>query len=1805
MKLKQSIIRFFFAFACLLYNSMPAVGSGDTYSMDKYTKYPPFISRFVKPNVIVALDISGSMKEPAYQKIVDGLKWKQVLHDDFDKDETYFGYFDSGKRYTYNRANEFFVVDDADGEWSGNFLNWLSMRRIDVSRKVLAGGKVSVKLAPEPFTDLNGNKVWDEGEGYTDENGNGAWDDGVYNRNRTPHAKEDWGANGWDDYYILEGQREPEDYEPKKKYASNNTEQQCTVFADGQEFRISDGSIIEHKQLNQVSTTKINGDIEVGNVTMRWDWNPEWVWVAFENTYTQPRVVVKSLTHRQMKWYEMSNREYSDPRIKWKAGQEWPHTGAEGFYVRLQPWDYYTGFAMVYDGATDDLYTETFTYMVVESANGWIDVTMDDGSVWKFYGENSQQEMESANCGTSAATAKTVTFSPAAANTPIVFTGISSYNDTSSMVTRNAEVSTASVDVILQKQVKNISIGSCTLSSNENIHVIAVVPPGGADTSIAKGEVTFAGKTTTIQAGIQSGVNHEWKTIKYNTDLPFDHAPYFIADMQTMADSDPSNLRVAHYRSIESPSGYYRNNNSNAIEIKVAEESSKYNGVEHTSSENVGWIAFDGGVKRYKIRVGVSTEPQGIVHSVQDTTRLGLAVYNYNHERTGESLYTGNNMKDANTQKGAHGGTLNPCFTDEALPPDQRSNYDICLPTGVHDPVENILTTIELHPIIWGATPIAETLYEIYNYFDQQDGAYSSNGLGYYDDKSTADTYPTGEANDPFFYADRGQKMGCATAFVLSFSDGQPAQDWDNKGWTASPTSHPVIGDDDGDGNSGPGQQLDDLAHWLRKNDLRGDLDGHQEIVSYYVYAALGQAETFNSESAILREAAVNGGFLDLDEDREPDPAHGDINTYITSRETDPGVYDCSDQKNEWDRDGDCNPDGFFFANDGYELVEKLQTAFQSILARVSSGTAVSVVSHSRSGEGAVYQSVFYPDYTDPKGNWVRWAGKVHSLLVDAYGNTREDTNKNKKLDLSSDKFLLFDDNAVFKYTDTNANGILDASEHVEANREAVSREAINYLWSTNDWLNHIPDTAITAQRTYSSAEEKRYIFTFADANQNMVADANEQVDFTCTTTPTNAQLTDPAKFYSYMNLYPPISGNITAAPSYIEGIRANYASNPGPFFDYLRNQTKRLVDYIRGRDQSAYRSSTSPAYTIPAFRPRQIDRDDDDTNETWRLGDIVSSTPTIVGRPSERYDLIYKDATYTAFYSKYRNRRNVLYAGANDGMFHAFNAGFYNRDDLEYETQPDGDYTYAAHELGAELWAYVPYNLLPHLHWLADIDYSHIYYSDLKPKIFDAKIFPDSDKHPHGWGTLLVAGMRFGGGKIAADVDKTDGAIDLNGEDREMNSAYFVLDITDPESPPTLLAEIALPGQGFTTGYPAVVPMRDLDNIDPNKWYLVFGSGPIGDDVKTVLAEASSDQKAKLFVVDLVELASNGELVTWTTGGAKVYGAGAPYYLAELDNKGFISDPISVDYDMDFETDVMYFGTVAVNQANWRGKLRRILTNGSPSPASWTTDNTLIDVGQPIVAAPSVGVDSDYNRWIFFGTGRYFTADDAEDDSQQSYYGVKETYTDLRNDHSDNDGDSLIDEIDEVEWTWTTVNKAHLEDVSDVVVFEGGNPVQGVTDKDGDGDKDYDDLISTIRNKDGWVMDFDTGNERNLGQATLFGEILTFTTFMPDIDPCAYEGESNLYAVDFLTGTAYAESVIGTDANSTVEDPDNPGEQIEEVKKMITIGAGLITTPAIHTGRERGSKVFIQSSTGVIKTFEEENPGITQSRQISWQTEE
>jgi type IV pilus assembly protein PilY1 len=998
--------------------------------------------------------------------------------------------------------------------------------------------------------------------------------------------------------------------------------------------------------------------------------------------------------------------------------------------------------------------------------------------------------------------------------------------------------------------------------------------------------------------------------------------------------------------------------------------------------------------------------------------------------------------------------------------------------------------------------------------------------------------------------------------------------------------------------------------------------------------------------------AAKWGGFMDYDGDGLPD------------------------RQDEWDADGDGDPDTYFYVQNPLYLEQQLDQSFRAILERASAGTAASVISSTRAGEGAVYQAVFYPRYL----NTVSWAGEVHALLVDAYGNMREDTNGNQTLDLSDDYIVQFSTTSsgeVLKYRDTNGDGQLTDTEKSGQTPVSTTMNGLTYLWRSTPWLNGISDTNVVLQRTYASTEQKRYIFTFIDADNDMVADTGEVVDFD------NASSHD-ATIKPYVHLWDPFD-----PPTWKND-------------DTKKNQgTRNQIDYIRGLDR-------------PTLRSRRYIDTATGTTKTYRLGDVVHSTPTAVGRPAENYDLLYRDESYRSFFTKYRNRRTVVYAGGNDGMLHAFNGGFpiYNPSTraFQFATQSQGG-SETQFQLGAEMWAYVPFNLIPHLYWLTRMDYHHVYYCDLKPRVLDARVYdptlPDTDVHPKGWATLLVGGMRFGGGRIRTDADH-DG-VWAAASDKTLKSAYFILDITNPEAAPKLLAEISLPELGYTTGSPAVAVVKDTSSDTPNNWYLVLGTGPNGMRLKYIgipatpsanwkilgrssgalattvswdttnqivtlkdvigtfqhnervyrdannnglydtgetylfttdlnssstvvdLTHGASSQQAGVYMIDLVQLARYGNLKD--QGGntlvlAPPSGPSAP--AQRFDTNAFVSDLVAVDLDLDYKADAVYFGTVSGSPGSWAGKLRRLVLNDPDTgvlpatPSTWVKDSTLINVGKPVTAAPAVAMDPTKQTWIFFGTGRYLNLGDATDTSQQAYYGVKEPWTDSTtsgtagmvdiNLNTDADADPELTEM-----TWGTVATSDLLDVSRVVTFEGGTikcddgsggliDCANISDLNSNGKDDFNDLLLTIRGdatrspalapKAGWYLDFANTRERNIGQAALLGGLLTFTSYIPDSQQCADEGTGDLWALYYETGSAYpSKSVLGFGERSITED----AKVKKELNKTVGLGKGLATSPNIHTGRETGSKAYVQTSTGAIVVIGQDNPGATKSGKSYW----
>lgn len=536
-----------------------------------------------------------------------------------------------------------------------------------------------------------------------------------------------------------------------------------------------------------------------------------------------------------------------------------------------------------------------------------------------------------------------------------------------------------------------------------------------------------------------------------------------------------------------------------------------------------------------------------------------------------------------------------------------------------------------------------------------------------------------------------------------------------------------------------------------------------------------------------------------------------------------------------------------------------------------------------------------------------------------------------------------------------------------------------------------------------------------------------------------------------------------------------------------------------------------------------------DGSLRVWKLGDIVYSTPAVLASPRESYCLIYGDSTYRDFRLQYEDRKTVVFAGANDGMLHAFNGGVYHQGDDSTTTATVERGWYSGSNLGKELWGYIPYNLLPHLKWLADPEYCHVYYVDLEPRLVDARIFSADGTHPSGWGTVLIGGMRFGGGPI----EITD---DFNGstQTRTFRSAYFAIDVTDPDQP-NLLWEFTDPDLAYTTVNPGIV--RVGSRTGAGNWYIMFGSGPTTMD-------GGSTQTGYIYVLDLLSGALMRKVAVSSIDSALI------------GKNAFLASPITIDLGLDYQVDVAYIGVSYRDSGNWKGKILRIETNEDTDPANWQF-STFISLSEPVTAPATAAVDPFDRLWILWGTGRYFSVADQTDTSEQRLYGVWDPMT----------GEVAV---------------SNLTDVTDVYVYEGGN-----VDEDNNGAVDYtfQYYLDTVRagysggSSYGWYVRLSDG-ERYLTKPTIIGGIVLFPTFKPNDDICGFGGDSYLYALYYETGTAYEESVVGLGVRTlTVED-----QSYKEILKKIVVGYGMATSAAIHAGKEEGVVVLIQLGTGAVK---------------------
>lgn len=891
------------------------------------------------------------------------------------------------------------------------------------------------------------------------------------------------------------------------------------------------------------------------------------------------------------------------------------------------------------------------------------------------------------------------------------------------------------------------------------------------------------------------------------------------------------------------------------------------------------------------------------------------------------------------------------------------------------------------------------------------------------------------------------------------------------------------------------------------------------------------------------------------------------------------------DSQDEWDKDGDGVPDTYYYVVNPLKLEQQLNRSFADILANTSSGTAAAVVANNSEGQGTMIQAFFKPSVVTQDNQELTWLGYLKSLWVDQFGHLREDTNHDFKFNFDTDRIVEYgtDGNGnvfVRRYTDHyhyEADNQYDDACVVSScttSYDTIGIEEIETLFAAGEMLH---------QRTASD----RKLFTFLDGD-GLDNDSDGDIDESGEDQGGKylGQVMSP-----YADTFDDTTGEVVAFDTTLASrLKPFLGVEDSAALSYLETgatpdhdtRVENLINYIRGVDADGLVGN-------PPTRNRTFN------NNVWKLGDIVRSTPVSIAGAIENYDLVYSDLTYLEYIRRHVDRETVIYAGGNDGMLHAFSHGRYVYDENTnlYGYEPvDGD------PIGTEIWAYIPQSLLPHLKWLADPDYGHSFFVDSKPKVFDARIFRDDDEHPEGWGTVLLVGLGAGGKGIWADgdFDYNTSTADVR---RHFSPTYVCMDITDPRNP-RLLWERSYENLGMTTSFPAVVQVgAEYDSSSYSwqngSWYVVFGSGA-HDAVGKTDYNGYSDQNGYVFVVDV----RTGELLRRfdTTMPQTVMATAASLDKGSDDGSGPVRG-------LTYNVDAIYIGGASNSTGSWTGKMFKINTRYADTipevdPNNWSL-STLFDSDRPITAAPAISVDQLDNVWVYFGTGRFQEMSDRVTTQQNYLYGIKDPYFNKQYDSSNSlDYNGRGDYYQNNSLMPLTLTRAELFNANPYVSYDTVGTIQPqagglsrIT--------SWDSLLGAVRNTedqsaypdyfDGWYRALDpvpagAPSERIISKPAILSGIVFTPVYVPDSDICGFGGGTDTYGVYYESGTAFWQHIFNADTATE-------GDAVAyRMGTMLNTGPPPPTV-SISIGRLTGAKLFLQTGTGPILGMEVKIPSL------------
>jgi type IV pilus assembly protein PilY1 len=402
-------------------------------------------------------------------------------------------------------------------------------------------------------------------------------------------------------------------------------------------------------------------------------------------------------------------------------------------------------------------------------------------------------------------------------------------------------------------------------------------------------------------------------------------------------------------------------------------------------------------------------------------------------------------------------------------------------------------------------------------------------------------------------------------------------------------------------------------------------------------------------------------------------------------------------------------------------------------------------------------------------------------------------------------------------------------------------------------------------------------------------------------------------------------------------------------------------------------------------------------------LGDIVNAKPVIPkpgcvektypdGTPildidgEVTYKCIYVEKAnpgYLPFSIDHKNRDEMVYVAANDGMLHAF--------DKELK----------------ERWAYIPSDVfrpqneagivnLTFQESSLDTPFEHYYHVDATPRVLDVDfVSSDDPTATRKWRTVLVGGLGKGGTSYYA-LDITDAA--ATGNEAEVADRKVLWEFTHKNMGYTYGRPIITKTRAVEFGYPEDGSIKN-DQVAGGKWIAILPSGynngtrPVGvTDINNPLYQPKTDGdgEGRLFFVDL----ETGKELPGLEGGISTKlsgistGVGSPDTPAGLAFiGGYVHDSdnqvTTAVYGGDQLGNFWRFNLESENHLDWKKpenvQRMAVLNDGGGNPQWVTTE-------------PWPERDSKNRRWVYVGTGGFRHDNDLTNtDTKHTFYAFRD----------------------------------------------------------------------------------------------------------------------------------------------------------------------------------------------------------------------